>query len=163
MNLTKAIAAFSFFAALTIGAAVAYVANPVADEITVEELPQVSYTLAELPVEPLVSVRAANLVGSWKGTWGYGREFCTIDIKRVEGNKFYGALYKDGAVIAIEGTFHADDRRVFFRETKVVKLGSEMAEWSLGTNSGAFSPNGKILTGTGTDRWGTYNWDASKD
>ncbi len=163
MYLSKAIAGVSFFAALTIGATAAYIAGPRLEEFTVAELPQVSYTAAPIPVEPEVPVRAEDLVGTWKGTWGYDRELCTIEIKRIDGNKFYGTLHKDGAVITLAGTFHADDRRVFFRETKVVKLGSEMSEWSLGTNSGSFSPNGLSITGTGTDRWGTYNWDASKE
>ena len=106
-------------------------------------------------------IKAENLLGVWKGSWGHRREDCTIEIDRIKGNAFYGTLRKRGAEIAFAGTLDPDGRRIFFRETKVLKLGVHMTEWSLGENSGSFSPDGRTLTGTGHDKWGTYGWDAS--
>lgn len=160
MCLSKAVSLVVFFGALAVGMGAAYVVGggSVAEEGRVD----VSYRLAPVREERTVAVRVEDLVGVWRGTWGYGRELCTIEIKRIDGNKFYGTLRKEGAVITLAGTFDAEDRRVFFHETKVVSLG-EYSEWSLGTNNGTFSPDGRTLTGDGIDRWGTYGWDASKE
>lgn len=160
MHLSKAAGLLSFFGALAIGIAAAYVAGGLTEQPVAVE---VSYTLSPVPAVEVVPVRAEDLVGVWTGTWGYGRELCTIEIERIDGEKFYGTLRKEGAVITFAGEFDAELRRVFFREIKVLKLGAHMSEWSLGTNSGSFSPDGRTLTGTGTDKWGTYGWDASKD
>ena len=53
-------------------------------------------------------------------------------------------------------------RHVHFKETKVVRLGPAMSMWSLGINSGNFSPDGRTLSGEGTDEFGTYAWSATK-
>ena len=165
MYLSRAAAAVSFFGALLIGTAVAWVAatggaeaeNPVSPGSV-----NVTYKLAPVPYAEPVQVWADDLEGVWTGTWDRNQVPCIVEIKRVEGNKFYGTLEVDEAKVTFEGTFHAKDRRVFFRETKVVTLG-DYGEWSLGTNSGSFSFDGRTLSGTGVDRWGTYNWNVTKE
>ena len=159
MHLSKTVAALSFFGALAVGIAFAYIADGREEALAVDAPRAVSPVVAA----KAAPVRAESLLGVWRGTWGYGRERCTIEIARVDGDKFYGTLRKEGAEIALAGALDRDGRMVFFRETRVLKLGAGMSEWSLGKNSGSISPDGRTLTGTGTDRWGMYGWDASKD
>ena len=124
----------------------------------------VSYVLREPVVEDdVVPLRASDLAGVWRGSWGHASDACTIEIRRVDGTRFHGTLWDQGAVISIEGYIDPAERRVQFMETKVVRLGPGMKEWSLGINSGTISADGRTLTGFGTDKWGTYEWNASID
>ena len=152
MNLSKLVSAFSFIGALTIGISVGYVANLGGALVFVEPA----------SVVEAAPVSAENLVGVWRGTWGYNRADCKIEIDRIDGKKFYGTLRKGGAEIAFVGTVDVDARTISFEETEVLEYG-EYSGWSLGTNSGSFTHNGRALTGTGTDEYGTYGWDAAKD
>jgi hypothetical protein len=106
-------------------------------------------------------VRAENLLGTWQGTWGHNSDDCTLEIDRVEGNAFYGKLRKEGAVILFEGTFDPKTRKLRFNETKVVRLGADMGEWSLGKNRGTMSQDGRTMVGDGQDKWGKYDLAAS--
>lgn len=164
MKISRAAAGVSFFGALLIGIAVAglFVSEPV---VAVAEPPSrvtVTYTLTEPAFRKAVEVRAQDLRGTWRGTWGYDRDACKIEIKRIEGGQVYGTLYKDEAVIGLVGEFYADGQRVLLRETQVLSLGV-YDEWSLGTNTGTFSADGRTLSGTGIDKWGTYNWSVTKE
>ena len=166
MRFAKAAAGVSFLGAFAIGIAVAslFAADAVAEAPGVT----VTYRLttppphtATLPAAD-VPVYAEDLVGVWRGTWDHTQVPATLTISRTEGNKFYGVLKQQEAEIAFAGTIDEGDRRVFFHETKVMKIGA-YGEWSLGTNSGAFSPDGNILSGTGVDKWGTYQFELTKD
>ncbi len=101
---------------------------------------------------------ASDLLGSWQGNWGYNTGDCSIQITRVEGDSFYGTLRKEGAEILFEGTFDPAARVIYFEETEIVTLGSEIAEWSLGTNHGRMTRDGAVIFGTGTDKFGEYAW-----
>ena len=162
MKLSRAAAGVSFVGALAIGM---IVAGFFAADAVVAEPPQVavSYKLAPMRIsEPPVLVTAEDLVGVWRGTWDHAGVPCTLEITRVEGNQFYGILREREAEVVFVGTIDEGDRRVFFHETKVNRL-CAYGEWSLGTNSGAFSADGNTLTGTGIDRWGTYQWTVTKE
>ncbi len=165
MKLSRAAAGVSFVGALAIGMGVAslFAVDAVA------EVPTVAVTCrlkgpTHAPVLPAeeVPVYAEDLVGVWRGTWDHAQVPATLTISRTEGNKFYGVLKQREAEIAFVGTIDESDRRVFFHETKVMKIGA-YGEWSLGTNSGAFSADGGTLTGTGIDKWGTYQFELTKD
>ena len=104
---------------------------------------------------------AKSLLGTWKGSWGHNDGDCTIKIYGVDGDAFYGTLRKEGAEVRFEGTFNPKTRMFYFDETKVVRLGAHMREWSLGKNSGLISEDGRILVGDGHDKWGQYAWAAS--
>src|SRR5688500_619783 len=104
---------------------------------------------------------AKSFLGTWKGSWGHNDGDCTIEIYKVDGNAFYGTLRKEGAEVRFEGTFEPETRMFYFDETKVVRLGAHMREWSLGKNSGIISEDGRILVGDGRDKWGQYGWAAS--
>lgn len=154
-----------FALAFLLGASVAGSFSP-ATFLTSAECVNVPAPIAPVTVVPHVDlespVAAEDLIGTWRGTWGYDRSFCTIEINRIKGDKFFGTLKKDGFVITIAGTLDPETRTVSFEETRIVRQGPEMGEWSLGKNKGSFSPSGVTMTGTGTDKWGTYGWDASK-
>ena len=162
----KVWALISFFAAFLIGAVPGILMGEPAEaaeygpfhpgEVTV------TYKLSPVPGPEVTVVRAEDLAGVWRGTWGYGGETCSIEINRVDGVKFYGTLRKEGAVITLEGYIDPANRHVHFKETRVVKLGPAMSEWSLGLNSGTFSADGSTLAGEGTDEFGTYGWSATK-
>ena len=161
MKLSRAAAGVSFLGALAIGMAAAgfFAADVEAEPPAVT----VTYRLAPMPayVDP-VSVQAEDLVGVWRGTWDHTQVPCVLEITRVEGNKFYGILKEGEAEVVFAGTIDEGERRVFFHETKVITLGT-YGQWSLGTNSGAFSSDGNTLTGTGVDKWGTYEWNLTKE
>jgi len=161
MKLSRAAAGVSFLGALAIGMATA---GLFAADVEAEPAVTVTYKLTPMPnrVDP-VWVQAEDLVGVWRGTWDHAGVPATLTIKRTEGNRFSGILKQGEAEVAFAGTIDERDRRIFFHETKVVQLGSEYGEWSLGTNSGAFSADGNILSGTGIDRWGTYQWTMTKE
>lgn len=165
MKLSRAAATVSFFTALglgMVGAALVAAGGEFEEEVLSSPgSVSVSYRLQPLPAAEPAEVTALDLEGVWTGTWDHTQMPCTITINRVEGNRFSGVLRQGEAKIAFEGTFHDENRRVFFRETKVAELGP-FSEWSLGTNSGEFSFDGRTLSGTGVDRWGTYKWSVSK-
>ncbi|CAN5175608.1 hypothetical protein BH20ACI2_BH20ACI2_10960 [soil metagenome] len=110
---------------------------------------------------PYRAFSADDLVGTWKGSWGRNAGDCTIQITWVEGEAFFGTLKKEGAEIHFHGTFNPASRAMFFDETKVVRLGAEMSQWSLGENRGSISRDGRMMFGTGVDEWGQYSWAVS--
>ena len=118
-----------------------------------------------LSIVPLAWVKtpvgAERLIGTWNGPFGRNDGDAAIEIHRVRGDRFYGKLRKEGAVVRFEGTFDSATRRIEFRETEVLRHGAHMSEWSLGTNTGILSKDGRILVGDGYDRWGHYSWAAS--
>jgi len=154
-----AAALFSFVGAFLIGAVPGYLLDWGPEE---KGHVSVTYQLTPMPSARTVDVQAADLVGVWKGSWGYERDTCTIEIDRFDGVKFYGTLRKEGAVITLEGYIDPALRRVHFKETRVVRLGPSMSMWSLGLNAGRFSPDGRTLSGEGTDEFGTYGWNVTK-
>lgn len=167
MKLSRAAAGVSFLGALTIGMAAAYivaVGSSEAQQVARVKPPEVSvtYTLASPTYRKAFEATAKDLRGTWEGTWGYDHEPCRIEIKRVEGDRVFGTLYKDDAVISLAGEFDSEGQRVLLQETKIVSLGT-YSEWSLGTNTGTFSHDGLTLSGTGIDKWGTYEWSMSKE
>jgi len=164
MFFSKIVSTIAFVGALVLGTAAGFIAN-LGTEIVTVEAPVDSSTVPVTKgcTSSESAVRAEDLVGVWSGSWGYGGEYCTIEIERVRGNKFSGTLRKEGAEITIVGTVDPEERTIFIKETKVVRLGPSMSEWSLGTNTGSFSADGRSLTGTGIDKWGEYGWEAAKE
>ncbi len=147
---------FVFTAALVIGtlAASFFVASQSSsvDELAVD----VHYDVARYD-----AFSSTDLLGTWKGSWGYNAGDCTIEITRVEGEAFFGTLRKEGAEILFHGTFDPTSRALLFEETKVVRLGAKMSEWSLGENRGSISRDGRTMFGIGVDEWGQYTWAVS--
>jgi hypothetical protein len=163
MYLSRAVSVITFFGALVVGVASVWFVEiplvPASDDMSVAAV--------EVPAPSAVvsTVGVHSLLGHWKGRWGYWDDdqgvTSTLDIDRVRGNKFYGTLSQNGAKIAFEGTFDPFEQRVYFNETKVLKHGI-YSEWSLGTNHGSLSDDTRILSGSGQDSYGGYDWDFTK-
>src|ERR1051325_3308803 len=111
MQLTKVAAVLSLFLALGIGVASVYIADS-RKEVTPVASPA-DFNVTAVANTPI------RLLGIWTGKWGDDIENCTVEINRVDGNKFYGTLRKEGAEVALSGTFDRETRKVFIRETKV--------------------------------------------
>jgi hypothetical protein len=159
---SKAVSVVSFVGALVIGLATAgwfvtVPSGPVPVDVW-QTVPPVN------DADDAVPVRAEDLIGRWEGGWNYWGDTggtCTIDIERVRGNYFYGTLTQNGAEVTFEGTFDPSSRRIFFRETKVIKIGV-YSEWLLGTYFGSLSDDGRTLIGAGKDSSGGYDWNVIK-
>ena len=159
----KTLSVVSFFGALAIGVAAAYLTGssfhsgfPLAAEFTAPNRVIYSSTTEN----PAVQLEAKDLVGRWRGSWGYGDKEAMIYIDRVEGNRFYGNLTVHGALIAVEGS--VDSEGIYFRETEVLSIDKSLGEWSLGKDVGTFSSNGKTMLGEGQDDYGFYHWSMTK-
>ncbi len=146
--------AFCFVATFMIGVLPSYLGS--------NNSPECRESLPPVPIFKPAPVRAENMVGVWKGSWDEDQVNCTITINRTEGDRFYGTLRKGGAEVAFVGTLDTNSRTVAINETKVIKHGSH-GRWSLGTNTGTFSLDGRSLSGTGSDEYGMYFWDVTKD
>lgn len=160
MKLSRAAGAVSFIGALTLGMLVAGLFAP--DAVAEPPVVKVSCNLSVPRRVEAIKVEAEDLAGVWRGTWDHSQVPATLTIKQVDGNKFSGILKQAEAEIALSGTFDEGDRRVFFHETKVLQIGA-YSEWSLGTNSGGFSADGRTLSGTGVDKWGAYRFELTKE
>ena len=162
MGFSKILSAFSFVGALVIGIALGSLVNFSGGRK--ESIQAVDTSVATVySHRPIIR---EDLHGVWRGTWGYNRGNCTIEINRVELDenaqfKFYGTLRKGEAEIDIAGMIDRYGRTLSFKETKVVRYG-EYHGWSLGKNVGSFTSDGLTMAGTGTDEWGTYGWDVSR-
>jgi hypothetical protein len=108
------------------------------------------------------TLTAASLVGTWEGNFGRDLGACTIEITRSEGDFLNGTLEKEGYLIRFEGYFNPNTRKLYIEETSILRTAAHMGEWSLGRNSAIVAADGRTLTGDGYDKWGEYDWYASK-
>jgi len=155
MFLSRAVSVLSFFLAFAVGVLPSYFTGATDARPCMEAVPPV-------PIFEPAPVSTQNMVGVWTGEWDKDQAYCTITIEGTDGKKFYGTLRKRGAVVKFMGTLDPDSRTVWIKETKVIDHGDH-TRWSLGTNTGSFSLDGRTMTGTGTDEYGTYFWDVTKD
>ena len=166
---SKTLSIVSFFGALAIGVAAAFVVNVSNESASIfgridrsgppAPLSEVSCPLSRKTMRD--RVEAKDLVGRWRGTFGYNDPEAMIYIDRVEGNNFYGNLTVHGALIAIEGS--VDSEGIYFHETKVLTIDKSLGKWSLGKDRGTFSTDGRSIFGDGQDEYGTYEWSMKKD
>lgn len=161
---SKTLSVVSFFGALAIGVAAVYFTGLLSTPPVLELKPNFDEGCYYSPpdtAEVPVRVAAKDLVGRWRGTWGYDDPEAMIYIDRVEGNKFYGNLTVHGALIALEGT--VDSKGIYFRETKVLTIDKSLGKWSLGKDRGTFSSDAQTMFGTGQDEYGFYEWSMTKE
>ena len=154
MYLSKAVSALCFIVAFMIGVAPSYLSAGGGSECR-----DASPTVRVFKPTP---VQAEDMVGVWRGNWDKDQAKCTITIDRIDGERFYGTLRKRGAEVTFVGTLDPNSRTVAINETKVIRHG-EHGRWSLGTNTGSFSFDGRTLTGAGSDEYGVYFWNVTKD
>ena len=104
-----------------------------------------------------------NLVGNWSGTYGVMNSPATLTIKTQNGSDWNGVLEQGAVRVAVTGHIDSSSRKVTIKETQVLS-GSG---WSLGTNSGELSADGRTMSGTGQDAAGaqlgmSYDWSFSR-
>ena len=147
---------FAFIASFVIGtfAASLFFTQSWQEVPAIGEQPIVRYRLS--PHDRLIG--AAELRGTWSGTWDHDSSDCTITFDRVDGNRFSGTLTERGTVVLFEGTFDPTTRILRFNETRVIELGPTMTSWYLGKNVGTLSAHGHYISGTGVDKNGEYPW-----
>jgi len=158
MYLTKIAAVLSLFGALGVGLATVYVADSRQEVAAVTSPEEITATL-----ETQTPLTTESLRGEWIGYWGNTYEGCTLTITDVDGKVFHGYLKTKEAKIAFVGTLEPETRKLFLQETKVVELGGQYSEWSLGKNSAVISADGLTMTGTGSDKWGPYSLEVSRE
>jgi len=163
---SRTLSVVSFFGALAIGVAAAYFTGVLTTPTLVELKPDFGegnnfFNAPPDTAEVTVRIEAKDLIGRWRGTFGYDDEEAMIYIDRVEGNKFYGSLTVQGAQVALEGT--VDSEGIYFRETNVLTIDKSLGKWSLGKDRGTFSSDGKTMSGEGQDEYGLYGWSMTKD
>ncbi|PWT92526.1 MAG: hypothetical protein C5B55_06275 [Blastocatellia bacterium] len=108
------------------------------------------------------SATAADLRGTWKGSYGPLNEPATLVIKTHKGDFVEGVLEQSSTQVAFSGTVSSGV--VHLKQTSVLKGEG----WSLGEDTGTLSDDGKKMSGTGKDATGgplglTYNWSFQRN
>jgi hypothetical protein len=106
-----------------------------------------------------------GLAGSWSGIQNGNP--ASLTIVGGEGNAFSGTKVQGVNQVSFVGTIDPKTRRVTMRETKLLKGTpySNGSGWSLASETGALSADGKKLSGTGTDEYTRktpYTWSYRK-
>ncbi|MFL6207680.1 MAG: protein kinase domain-containing protein [Pyrinomonadaceae bacterium] len=104
-----------------------------------------------------------GLTGKWTGTYGPMGQPATLTVKAESGGKLSGVLAQGSVRVAFVGSVDAATRQVTLKETRVLS-GSD---WSLGANTGTLSADGRTMSGTGGDAYGSqlglsYAWSFAK-
>lgn len=133
--------------------------------------PTVTTNTAPLPSPtstPTPDVPAAEklgLVGNWSGLQNNAASSLTI--VGGQGNAFSGTKVTGDYQISFVGSIDPATRRVTIKETRVLK-GTPYSNgkgWSLGSETGTLSADGKKLTGKGNDQYNPktpYSWSYTK-
>ncbi|HXU36833.1 MAG TPA: protein kinase [Blastocatellia bacterium] len=105
-----------------------------------------------------------GMTGTWTGTYGPLGTPATLLIKEQKGGEWSGVLEQGSTRVAFTGTIDDRSRKLTFKETEVISGGDG---WSLGENKGELSPDGRRMSGTGQDAFGSqlgmsYPWSFSK-
>jgi hypothetical protein len=106
-----------------------------------------------------------GLVGKWSGR--QNNRPASLTITSGEGNAFTGIKYQGDNQVSFAGTIDPVTRRMTIRETKLLKgiAFNGKSGWSLASESGSISADGRKISGTGTDQYtrkAPYNWAYSK-
>jgi eukaryotic-like serine/threonine-protein kinase len=126
-------------------------------DIKPENRPQsIEEWLSILPSNNTMATVFPKVVGTWYGKFGSGK--ATLSIIYQIGDSFDGTLihehwWNGTAKITINGKIHSDKTTVTIREIKTIS-----GYWRLGENQGIISSDSKHISGTGTDRKGSYSW-----
>ncbi len=114
------------------------------------------------PTPDTPAAERMGLVGTWSGA--INKNPTTMVITSGEGNSFSGTKTQGSNQVAFVGTINPATRAVSMRETRVLKGRpySNGTGWSLGTESGTLSADGKKLSGKGKDQYQAYTWSYTK-
>lgn len=130
-----------------------------------EATPAPAPTPAPTPAPDVPAAEKLGLVGKWSGT--QNRRPATLTITSGEGNAFTGIKYQGDNQVSFTGTIDPRTRRMTIRETKLLKGTpySNGSGWSLASETGALSADGRKISGTGTDEYtrkSPYTWSYTK-
>lgn len=117
------------------------------------------------PTPEVPAAERLGLVGKWSGT--QNRRPATLTITSGEGNAFTGIKYQGDNQVSFTGTIDPVTRRMTIRETKLLKGTpySNGSGWSLASETGTLSADGRKISGTGTDEYtrkSPYAWSYTK-
>lgn len=104
-------------------------------------------------------IRQSDLIGTWEGL--YDKITTTLIIERIEGEKFYGMLKRQGTSVEITGTINSNARSINFSPAKIVTM-DKTVDWRLGYNWGDFAGDGNSISGKGLGDLTTYEWSFTK-
>jgi serine/threonine-protein kinase len=104
-----------------------------------------------------------ELTGNWTGTYGPMGQPATLTVQAEPAGKLSGVLEQGSVRVAFVGSVDPATRQVTLKETRVLS-GSG---WSLGENTGTLSADGRTMSGTGGDAYGSqlglsYEWSFTK-
>ena len=115
---------------------------------------------------PEVSVaEKLGLIGNWSGLQNGGA--ATLVIASGQGNTFTGTKFQRVNQVSFTGTIDAATRRITIKETKLLKGTpyNGKSGWSLASETGTLSADGRKISGTGTDEYNRsapYRWSYTK-
>lgn len=140
-----------------------YNRSGVATTSTPQPTPQPTPQATPTPDVPVAE--KLGLVGKWSGT--QNRRPATLTITSGEGNSFNGIKYQGENQVSFVGTIDPVTRRMTIRETKLLKGTpySNGSGWSLASETGALSADGRKISGTGTDEYtrkSPYTWSYTR-
>lgn len=108
-------------------------------------------------VDPGSTAAKLGLAGSWSGTQNNSKT--SLVINGGSGDDFNGVKTQGSFQVAFTGHIDPSTRQVTIQETRIIKSASG---WSLGTETGRLSADGRTLSGTGQDENTSYTWSYSK-
>jgi hypothetical protein len=117
------------------------------------------------PTPDMPIAEKLGLVGKWSGT--QNRRPASLTIASGEGNEFVGIKYQGDNQVSFVGSIDPATRRMTIRETKLLKgiAYSNGKGWSLASETGTLSADGRRISGTGTDEYtrkAPYTWSYTR-
>jgi hypothetical protein len=117
------------------------------------------------PTPDVPVAETLGLVGNWSGRQN-GRP-ASLTIVSGLGNAFSGTKFQGVNQVSFAGTIDPDTRRIKINETKLLKGTPYTGKsgWSLATETGILSADGRKISGTGTDdytRKSPYTWSYTR-
>jgi hypothetical protein len=108
-------------------------------------------------LDPGSTAAKLGLAGSWSGS--QNNRSTSIVIDGGSGDDFYGTKTQANFQIAFSGHINPSTREVRIQETRIL---SGASSWSLGSETGRLSADGRTISGTGKDVYTRYSWSYSK-
>jgi hypothetical protein len=99
-----------------------------------------------------------DLLGTWTGT--FNGKSATLVVDKVKIGQFHGVLAVGNNRLEVTGYTSSGSQQVTIKETRVLSRGSN---WTLGTDTGSFTRDGRSMSGTGNDGISPqYSWSFTK-
>lgn len=120
---------------------------------------------ASTPTPELPAAEKLGIVGNWSGI--QNSKATSLIIYSGQGNAFSGMKIQGDNQISFVGTIDPNTRQMSMKETKVVK-GTPYSDgkgWSLASETGTLSADGRKMTGKGNDQYNQktpYSWSYTK-